>query len=79
MVHGFYLRKEYPTSNLSKVLGKVREACSFLGGKSAYGTGILREMSFAYITVYLQTGVCNWIKTYLQYKIKRRKNWTLTF
>ena len=31
VVHGFYLRKEYPT--LSKVLGKVKEACSFPGGK----------------------------------------------
>ena len=46
VVHGFYLRKEYPT--LSKVLGKVKEACSFPGGKFCLWR-ILREKGFAYI------------------------------
>ena len=46
VVHGFYLRKEYPT--LSKVLGKVKEACSFPGGKFCLWR-ILREKVFAYI------------------------------
>ena len=40
VVHGFYLGKEYPT--LSKVLGKVKEACSFPGGKFCLWR-ILRE------------------------------------
>ena len=46
VVHGFYLRKEYPT--LSKVLGKVKEACSFPDGKFCLWR-ILREKVFAYI------------------------------
>ena len=44
VVHGFYLRKEYPT--LSKVL--VKEACSFPGGKFCLWR-ILQEKGFAYI------------------------------
>ena len=46
VVHGLYLRKEYPT--LSKVSGKVKEACSFPGGKFCLWR-ILREKGFSYI------------------------------
>ena len=46
VVHGFYLRKEYPTH--SKVLGMVKEACSFPGGKFCLWR-ILRKKGFAYI------------------------------
>ena len=54
VVRGFYLRKEYPT--LSKVLGKVKEACSFVVS-SAYGVffgrRVLRTLNET-VTVYLQ-------------------------
>ena len=45
VVHGFYLRMEY---YLSKVLGKVKEACSFAGGKFCLWRN-LRGKVFAYI------------------------------
>ena len=86
VVHGFYLRKEYPT--LSKVLGKVKEACSFPGGKFCLWRN-LREKGFAYIKrdrkrffTNRSMYICSWIKTYLpedSTKIKRRKNSTLTY
>ena len=69
VVHGFYLRKEYPT--LSKVLGKVKEACSFPGGKFCLWR-VLWEMGFAYIKrdskrfIYEQEHVIGQRHTYLK-------------
>ena len=45
VVHGFYERKEYPT--LCALLEKVKEECSFLGGRYCLWR-ILRQMGFNY-------------------------------
>ena len=74
-VHGFYERKEYPT--LSKVLEKVKEECSFPGGRYCLWR-LLHEMGFTHKKrdnkhfVYERRDILEQRHTYLQNILKLR-------
>ena len=83
IVHSFYERKEYPT--LSKVLERVKEECSFPGGKFCLSR-VIHELGFSYKQrnmkqyVYEQRNVLEQRHTYLQTIRKlRADNRTLVY